>query len=68
MAGIFGLLLLPRERPRRFFPVAVDLMATEEEEGSMALGKLSFPLWCWSSTGGKWSAEQVEETPFKEGG
>jgi hypothetical protein len=43
-------------------------MVVEEEEGSMVLGKLSFPLRCWSSTGGKWSAEEVEEAPFKEGG
>jgi hypothetical protein len=38
MAGSFGLFLLPRGRPRCFFPVAVDLAAAEEEEGSMALG------------------------------
>jgi hypothetical protein len=38
MAGSFGLFMLPRGRPRRFFPVAVDPAATEEEEGSMALG------------------------------
>jgi hypothetical protein len=42
MASIFGLFLLPRGCPRHFFPVAVDPEAAEEEEGSMALGKLSF--------------------------
>jgi hypothetical protein len=47
--------------------MVVDPMAAKEEEGSMVLGKLSFPLRCWSSTGGKWSAEEVEEAPFKEG-
>jgi hypothetical protein len=50
MAGIFGLFLLPRGHPQRFFPVVVDPTAPEEEEGSLALGKLSFPLRCWSST------------------
>jgi hypothetical protein len=38
MAGSFGLFLLPRGRPRRYFPMAVDPAAAEEEEGSMALG------------------------------
>jgi hypothetical protein len=45
-AGTFGLFLQPKGRPRRFFPVAVDPMAAEKEEGSMALWKLSSPLRC----------------------
>jgi hypothetical protein len=44
MAGTFGMFLLPNGRPHRFFPMAVDPMAAEEEEGSMAQGKLSLVL------------------------
>jgi hypothetical protein len=44
MAGTFSLFLLPKGRPQCFFPVAVDPMAAEEEEGSMAQGKLSSVL------------------------
>jgi hypothetical protein len=44
MAGSFGLFLLPRGHPRRFFPMAVDPVTVEEEEGSMALGVLSLFL------------------------
>jgi hypothetical protein len=67
MAGSFGLFLLPRGRPRCFFPVVVDPAVAEEEEGSMALGS-SLSLLRWrSSTGGKWSVEEVERVQFKEG-
>jgi hypothetical protein len=52
MAGTFGLFFLPKRHPRCFFPMVVDPMEAEEEEGSMALGEaLSFPLRCWSSLG-----------------
>jgi hypothetical protein len=44
MVSTFGLFLLPKGRPRRFFPVAVDPIAAEEDEGSMAEGKLSSVL------------------------
>jgi hypothetical protein len=44
MAGTFGLFRLPKGRPRHFFPGSEDLAAAEEEEGSMAEGKLSLVL------------------------
>jgi hypothetical protein len=44
MAGTFGLFLLPKGRPRCFFPRPEDPTAAEEEEGSMAQGKLSSVL------------------------
>jgi hypothetical protein len=44
IAGTFGLFRLPRGLPRRFFPVSEDPAVAEEEEGSMAQGKLSSVL------------------------
>jgi hypothetical protein len=44
MAGTFGLFRLPRGRPRCFFPASENPVAVEEEEGSMAQGKLSLVL------------------------
>jgi hypothetical protein len=43
-AGTFSLFLLPKGHPRCFFPRLEDLTAAEEEEGSMAQGKLSLVL------------------------
>jgi hypothetical protein len=44
MVGTFGLFRLPKGRLGRFFPGSEDLAAAEEEEGSMAQGKLSLVL------------------------
>jgi hypothetical protein len=44
MADTFGLFLLPNGCPLHFFPMVVDPMAAEEEEGSMVQGKLSLVL------------------------
>jgi hypothetical protein len=44
LAGTFGLFRLPKGRPRRFFPASDDPAVAEEEEGSMAQGKLSSVL------------------------
>jgi hypothetical protein len=44
MVGTFGLFWLPRGRPWCFFPASEDPAVAEEEEGSMAQGKLSSVL------------------------
>jgi hypothetical protein len=44
MAGTFGLFLLPKGRPRHFFPELEDPAAVEEEEGSMVQGGFSSVL------------------------
>jgi hypothetical protein len=43
-AGTFSLFLLPKGHPRHFFPGPEDPAAVEEEEGCMALGRLSSVL------------------------
>jgi hypothetical protein len=44
MAGTFSLFRLPRGHPQCFFPASEDPAVAEEEEGSMAQGKLSLVL------------------------
>jgi hypothetical protein len=42
--GTFGLFLLPKGRPRHFFPEPEDPAVAQEEEGSMVQGGLSSVL------------------------
>jgi hypothetical protein len=63
-AGTFGLFLLPRGRPRRFFPALED-PGGEGERWIHGTEEILFGAGVVLR--GKWSAEEIKEVPFKEG-